>query len=179
MSLRSLLRWASRRQVLAVCAVLSAAFLLFFAASERQAPQGTPGMLDLQFAFSGARFDQTVTRWSEAGMLEIQRRNLWIDLLFPLAYFFLLSGLLGALTLPSDTGPGRGLTLLLALPFLAGLLDWLENGLQIVVLGQGSARSAVLILLSSTAAAVKWVLLTVSGVAILSALVRRCFRVIP
>jgi hypothetical protein len=177
--LHSLLRWASRTQVLAVCAVLSVGFLLFFGATERQAPGGTPGMLDLQIAFSRARFDEIVARWNDVGVLEIQTRNLWIDLLFPLAYSFLLSGLLGALTLPSGARPGRGLTLLLALPFLAGLLDWLENGLQIVVLGQGSGRSSCLILLSSTAATMKWALLTVCGLAVLSALVRRSFRPAP
>jgi hypothetical protein len=173
MMLHSLLRWASRRQVLAACAVLSVTFLLLFAATERQAPAGTPGTIDLQFAFSRARFDQIVLRWDEAGVLEMQRRNLWIDLLFPLAYSFLFSGLLWALALPSDARPGRGLALLLTLPFIAGMLDWLENGLQILVLGQGSAHLACLVLLSSTAAAVKWVLLAVSGVAVIVAAVRR------
>jgi len=174
--LHTLLRWASRREVLAVCAVLSVAFLLFFAATERQAPEGTPGMLDLQLAFSGARFDEIVTRWNETGMLEMERRNLWIDLLFPLTYSFLLFGLLGALSLPSGARPGRGLTLLLAFPFVAGLLDWLENGLQIFLLGQGSARSTLLIRLSSTAAAVKWALLVVSILAIAYHLGRKALQ---
>jgi hypothetical protein len=177
-SIHSLLHWASRRQVLVACAVLSVAFLLFFAATESQAPEGTPGMLDLQLAFSGARFDEIVTRWNETGMLEMERRNLWIDLLFPFAYSFLLSGLLGALALPLGVQPGRGLTLLLTFPFLAGMLDWLENGLQIFLLGQGSARSAFLILLSSTAAAMKWVLLAVCALAIVCHLVRRAFQAV-
>jgi hypothetical protein len=174
----SLLHWASRRPILVVCGVLSAAFLLYFAATERQAPEGTPGMLDLQIAFSGARFDEIVARWNETGMLEMERRNLWIDLLFPFAYSFLLSGLLGALALPPGDRPGRGLTLLLTFPFLAGVLDWLENGLQIFLLGQGSARSAFLILLSSTAAAMKWALLVVCALAIVYHLGRRAFQAV-
>jgi hypothetical protein len=174
----SLLHWASRRRVLVVCGVLSVAFLLFFAATERQAPEGTPGMLDLELAFSGARFDEIVARWDETGVLEMERRNLWIDLLFPLVYSLFLSGLLGALALPPGTQPGKGLTLLLTFPFLAGVLDWLENGLELFLLGQGSARSAFLVLLSSSAAAVKWALLVVCALAIVYHLGRRAFQAV-
>jgi hypothetical protein len=177
-TIHRLLHWASRRQILVVCGVLSVAFLLFFAATERQAPEGTPGMLDLELAFSGARFDEIVTHWNETGVLEMERRNLWIDLLFPLVYSLFLSGLLGALALPPGARPGRGLTLLLTFPFLAGVLDWLENGLELFLLGQGSARSAFLILLSSTAAAMKWVLLAVCALAIVCHLVRRAFQAV-
>jgi hypothetical protein len=170
------LRWASRWQVLAVCAVLTAAFLLFFWSTEAQAPADTPGMIDLQLAFSEAKLDHIMESWAKSDMLEVQRRNLWIDLLFPFVYCFLLSGLLGALALPSDARPGTCLTVLLTLPFVAGLLDWLENGLLLFILGQGSARPPFLILVSSTVAAAKWVLLAVTAMAILVALARRVLQ---
>jgi hypothetical protein len=133
-------------------------------------------MIDLQLAFSEEKLDYIVDSWARVGVLELQRRNLWIDLLFPFVYAFLLTGLLAALALPSDARPGRGLSILLTLPFFAGLLDWLENGLLLFILSQGSARPPFLILLSSTVAGAKWVLLAVSAIAIIFALARRVLR---
>jgi hypothetical protein len=173
--LRGLLGWASRWPVIAVCALLTVGLLVFFTVAERAAPEGAPGVVELELAFSEARFDDIVERWAEAGTLEVQRRNLRIDLLFPFAYSFLLFGLLGAVIAPSETRPGRGLSLLLWLPFIAGLLDWLENGLLLFLLGPGGDRAHGLIVLSSTIAAVKWILLAVSAAAIILALARKVF----
>jgi hypothetical protein len=173
---RSLLGLASRWPVIAACALLTVAFLLFFAATEHAAPEGTPGVVELQLAFSEARFDDIAERWAEAGTLEVQRRNLWIDLLFPFAYSFLLFGLLGAATTHAETRPGRGLILLLSLPFVAGLLDWLENGLLLFVLGPGGDRAHGLIVLSSTVASVKWILLVTSVIAITAAFARKVLQ---
>jgi hypothetical protein len=173
---RRLLGWASRWPVIVICGALTVGFLLFFTSTERAAPEGAPGVVELELAFSEARFDHIVESWVEAGMLEAQRRNLWIDLLFPFAYSFLLFGLLGAVTTHAETQPGRGVTLLLSLPFVAGLLDWLENGLLLFLLGSGDDRSQVLIVLSSTVASVKWMLLLVSAAAIVLALARSVVR---
>lgn len=176
MLFRRLLGWASRWPVIVICAALTLGFLIFFTITERAAPAGTPGVVELELAFSEARFDDIVERWVKAGMLGVQRRNLWIDLLFPVAYSTLLFGLLAAVSVPSGTQPSRGHILLLSLPFVAGLLDWLENGLLLFLLEPGDVHSPLLILLSSTAASVKWILLVVSAAAILLALARRVFR---
>jgi hypothetical protein len=173
---RSLLGWASRWPVIVICAALTLGFLLFFTITERAAPAGTPGVVELELAFSEARFDDIVERWAKAGMLEVQRRNLWIDLLFPVAYSTLLFGLLAAVTTQAGTQPSRGHILLLSLPFAAGLLDWLENGLLLFLLGSGDGRSRLLILLSSTAASVKWMLLVTSVIAIMAASVSRVLQ---
>jgi hypothetical protein len=59
---------------------------------------------------------------------------------------------------------------------VAGLLDWLENGLLLFLLAPGSGRSRLLIVLASTVPSVEWILLMVSAVAILLALARRVVR---
>jgi len=67
------------------------------------------------------------------------RRMLWLDLLFPLAYVPALAWTIARL--PEEIGSvslGWGMTVLLALPVLAGLADWVENG----VLLQQSSSSA-------------------------------------
>jgi hypothetical protein len=90
--------------------VLTALFLLYFSATERAAPVGTPEVLDLELAFTAARFNGIVDQWAEAGTLGVQQRNLWLDLFLPLAYAGLLTGLLVMLALLSSGEPRPGLS---------------------------------------------------------------------
>jgi hypothetical protein len=153
--------------------VLTVVFLLYFSGTERAAPQGTPGVVELELAFTEERFNAIVDQWAEAGTLAVQQRNLWLDLLFPLAYAGLLTGLLGMLALPSSSEPKLGLSNLVTLPLVAGVLDWVENGLLIWLLGQGHYHGPSLVFLMSTISLIKWLLLLVSGAAISYHLLRR------
>lgn len=168
-ALLSLARWP----LVALCGVLTALFLLHFSATERAAPESTPEVLELELAFTADRFNGIVDQWAESGTLGIQERNLWLDLFFPFAYGGLLIGLLGLLALPSSGEPKLGLSILLPLPLVAGGLDWLENGLLIWLLGEGHNHWPSLVLLMSTVSSIKWLLLLVSGVAVIYLLVKR------
>jgi hypothetical protein len=153
--------------------VLTVLFLLYFSATERAAPEGTPGVMGLELAFTEERFNGIVDQWAEAGTLGVQQRNLWLDLLFPFAYAGLLTGLLGRLALPSLGEPKLGLPILVTLPLVAGVLDWIENGLLIWLLGQGHYHGPILVFLMSMVSSFKWLLLLVSGAAIIYQLLRR------
>jgi len=168
-ALARLARWP----VVALCAVLTALFLLYFSATERAAPEGTPEVLELELAFTTDRFDSIVDQWAESGTLAVQQRNLWLDLFFPFAYGGLLTGLLGLLAVPSSGEPKLRYAVLLPLPLVAGVLDWMENGLLIWLLGQGHNHWPTFVLLMSTISSVKWLLLLVSGVAVIYQLVKR------
>jgi hypothetical protein len=98
-ALERLARWPN----VALCGVLTALFLLYFSGTERAAAGGTPGVMELELAFTEERFSGIVDQWAEAGALVVQQRNLWLDLLFPFAYAGLLTGLLGMLALPSSS----------------------------------------------------------------------------
>ena len=173
MSLTKALERLARWPIVALCGVLTALFLLYFSGTERAAPGGTPRVIELELAFTEERFNGIVDQWSEAGTLVVQQRNLWLDLLFPFAYAGLLTGLLGMLALPSSGEPKAGLSMLVTLPLVAGVLDWIENGLLIWLLGQGPYDGPVLVFLMSTVSLIKWLLLLVSGAAIICQLLRR------
>jgi hypothetical protein len=163
----------ARWPIVALGGVLTVLFLLYFSATERAAPEGTPGVIELELAFTPERFDGIVDQWAEAGTLGVQQRNLWLDLLFPFAYAGLLTGLLGILALPPSGEPRLGLSILVTLPVAAGILDWLENGLLIWLLGPGHYHGPIPVFLMSTISLIKWLLLLVSGAAIIYQLVKR------
>jgi hypothetical protein len=173
MSLTKALTGLARWPIVALCGLLTVLFLLYFSATERAAPEGTAGVIELELAFTEARFNGIVDQWAEAGTLGVQQRNLWLDLLFPFAYAGLLTGLLGMLALRSSGEPQLGLSVLVTLPLVAGVLDWIENGLLIWLLGQGHYHGPILVFLMSSISLTKWLLLLVSGVAIIYHLVKR------
>lgn len=160
-------------QILLVCGLLTVAFMWFFSSADRAAPEGTPGIIELEVAFSADKFSDIVQQWSKASTLQLQKRNLWIDLLFPIAYSSFLSGLHGALAIRTAQEPSQGVTVLLALPIVAGLLDWIENGLLLMLLRDITSFSVPLVFLASTAASIKWILILVSALAIVYHSVRR------
>jgi hypothetical protein len=167
-ALRRLAHWP----LVALCGLLTALFLLYFSATERAAPQGTPGVLELELAFTPQRFNGIVDQWAEAGTVEVQQRNLRLDLLFPFAYAGLLTGLLALLARPPSGAPKLLLSILLTLPPVAGVLDWFENGLLIWLLGHDPYQWPTLVLLMSAISSIKWLLLLVSGVAVIHQLVK-------
>jgi hypothetical protein len=158
--------------VIAVSGALTVAFLLWFGLTDVQAPQGTPSFLQLQLAFTEERFDYVISSWSAAGTLTLQERNLWIDLLFPPVYGAFLAGLLGLTTRGSRGERNRSLAIILTLPFLAGALDWVENGSLLWLMAHFPEHPSGMVLFASTIAAIKWGLLLASITAIAYYLVR-------
>jgi hypothetical protein len=172
---KALLRLA-RWPIVALCGVLTALFLLYFSATERAAPEGTPEVLELELAFTADRFDGIVDQWAEAGTLAVQQRNLLLDLFFPFAYGGLLTGLLGLLALPPSGEPKLGLSILLPLPLVAGVLDWLENGLLVLLLGWAVGQRQLLVAVASVVSSAKWILLLVSLMAVVCLLLKRAIQ---
>ena len=130
---------AAKWQVVLLCGVLTVAFMLSFSSADRAAPEGTPGIIELELAFSEDRFSDIVRQWAGAGTLPLQERNLWIDLVFPWACAVLLSCLLAWVAKGLYEEWPRGFVILLALPWVAGLLDWVENVLLLILLRDTSS----------------------------------------
>jgi len=85
---------------------------------------------------------------------------------FPFAYATFLSGLLGLLAMPSSDPPRAGLIVLLMLPLVAGALDWIENGLLILLLESTDGQRQLLVTIASVVASAKWIPLLVSLVVV-------------
>lgn len=137
-------------------------------------PPGAPSIFDLQLAFSAEKFQSVLAAWGERNVAAYVN-SMWLDYLYPIAYALALSAWLAVLTRRADRIPSRPALALFAAPFLAALLDYVENSLHLPMLAALHATPAALVFLASLAAAVKWTLAGVSILGILALTVRRLF----
>lgn len=147
-----------------------------FGILDRGRPAGSPGIVALQLAFSKEAFQRVITQWGPVGVRLYQQSTLGLDFFFPIAYALCLSSWIAWLSLTPGREPGRGLVTLFTLPWLAAVLDWIENISHLVLLRDVQHLSAPLVLIASTAAAIKWGLIAFSAGAIAYFIVRRARR---
>ena len=130
-------------------------------------PAGGPDVIDLELAISPGVFQQIVDLWGTETVADV-RRSIWVlDFLFPIAYAFLFSRLYRSLCETGEVTPYR---LVVLAPWIAGAADYVENILLLLMLGYAEAPPAVMVGAMSLAAILKFVLLTIAGGFILSAL---------
>lgn len=157
------------RIALLLCVLAAAGFVVL----GRGFPAGSPGVVDLQLAFTPDRFAGIVQQWGPSGVYAYLLSTRWIDSWFPFAYALLLSSLMSMLATRAD---GQCLRLghaTIALPWLAMVLDWLENTLHLILLRDPANLSATGVLVASVAAAIKWGLIAVTVLVLLFCLFRR------
>src|SRR5688572_21794400 len=156
----------TRVRLLFAAVAINLAFILAFAAMTRT-PAGGPDVIDLQLAMSPGVFQQIVELWGP-GTVAAVRRSIWVlDFLFPIAYAFLISRLYRSLC---DTGGVTPYRAVLLAPWLAGAADYVENVLLLIMLDGAGPQPAAMVRAMSSAAIVKFVLLTIAGGFTLSAL---------
>jgi hypothetical protein len=170
-------RKLAQRRVVLVALFVTLGFFVYFGLTGT-ASENAPTVFSLQLAFTEERFSEIVDQWRDADLLQIRKRNMWIDLLFPIAYAFCLSSMLAWSRLEPREKPAPTLKLLLTMPFVGGAFDWAENGLHLFLLTDASDYSASLIFLASIAASVKWLLVGVAFVVSVSAAVHRVWGII-
>jgi hypothetical protein len=155
-------------------ALLSLLFMLLavvlFAQFDRARPTGTPGIVALELAFSAQAFGNIALQWGAEAVRAYRTATLLVDYWFPLAYSLFLASLMALLS--SQAGKARWSNWV-ALPFIAALLDWVENTAHLVLLRDPTHLSGTLVLVASMAAALKWSLVAVSVVVILHLIVAR------
>jgi hypothetical protein len=123
-------------------------------------PAGGPNVVDLQLAMSPGVFKQIVDLWGPQTVADV-RRSIWLlDFLFPIAYAFLISRLYRSLC---QTGGVKPYRLVALAPWVAAAADYVENVLLLLMLGDPGPPSAVMVKAMSSAAIVKFVLLTIAA----------------
>ncbi|MFO3796464.1 MAG: hypothetical protein ACK8QZ_04165, partial [Anaerolineales bacterium] len=127
----------------------------------RNLPPQAPTIFDLQLAFSAERFQAVLAAWGEQNV-NAYLHSMWLDSLFPLAYALALGSWLAILTQRADHSPTRLTLCLFTAPFLAALLDYVENGLDVLLLAILPNMPPALVFLASLAAALKWALIAIS-----------------
>ena len=168
-------RLANKRLVwlaLALCALATVGFAVVGPGF----PGGSPGIVALQLAFNKETFASILRQWGPAGIRTYQTVTLWVDSWFPPAYALLLSSLIAVLAVRASGRTARLGRALFALPWLAMTLDWLENGLHLILLRNPANLSAALVLIASLAAALKWGLIAASVAGLILLVVARVRR---
>jgi len=157
-----LYRRVARARMVGISLLLTVLAFVVFAGFDRARPAGTPGVVALELAFSEEAFRRITTQWGAEGVHAYRTSTIYIDYWFPIAYALLLSSLIAILTVTPGETPSRRQVTCFALPFIAGLFDWVENTLHLVLLRDPSNLSARLVLVASIAAAIKWGLVVLS-----------------
>jgi hypothetical protein len=198
--LRRGVRWIERQvherlaRFLVGAFAVNAVFVVAFGAADLTPPGGPTGV-DLQLSFLFEPFARILSAWAPApGQLPAIEHRLWLtiaglDMLFPIAYAALLSGLYLAVTQTS----GQRYAAVVYLPFAAMAADWVENLILLFALLQSPwawwpgpldlaapARvTRVTVWLMSFMAATKFTLIAITTAFILFHLVKgEAFRVI-
>jgi hypothetical protein len=132
-------------------------------------PPGGPDVVDLQLAMSPGVFKQIVDLWGPETVAAV-RRSIWVlDFLFPIAYAFFFSRLYRSLC---ETGGVTPYRYVLAAPWIAAAADYVENILLLVMLGDPAPPSVLTVRAMSSAAILKFALLTVAAGFTISALLK-------
>ncbi|MFZ5755954.1 MAG: hypothetical protein ACOY3X_03535 [Pseudomonadota bacterium] len=135
------------------------------------APVGMDLFLALQTTLSPDTFAALVADLYRRGAVESYLGHFYYDFLHPVWYATLLALLL-ARAMNRLALPAAGNRWLL-LPFLAGLLDLVENSLHIYMVVDTANIAPPLVLLANGSALAKWALIGVCSVAVLVLFARR------
>lgn len=107
-----------------------------------------------QTTFSKAVLLALLHQWQDAGLMGNYHLHFYFDFLHPVWYAIFLSALMaGAMNL-NDT-PQR-FNFLLALPFIAGLMDLVENIFHVMFISDFNGITQPMVFFSALAANVKW-----------------------
>jgi len=125
--------------------------------------------LAIQLTLSHERFLTIASGWQSAGLMPVYCRHFYLDYLHPVFYSVFLSSFM-ALAF-ARRGVSSKYNVILFLPFLAALLDMVENSFHIYMLLDFTRITAGMVMMSGICTWVKW---TVSFLCFLIALVICC-----
>jgi hypothetical protein len=152
------LTWLNNPWVLGVTGI--AVFLLMSLLShiDTQATGGGPnGILGLQFAFSVEAARTIIQLWGPQGAALIAH-TMWIDYIYPPFYATFLASAIVYFSRKWAMFDVRTQMALIVPPYVAALLDYLENTLHLILLHHFPRLSAGLVETASIAATIKWLL---------------------
>ncbi|MFP4039619.1 MAG: hypothetical protein ACLFS7_03670 [Desulfosudaceae bacterium] len=125
-------------------------------------------LLVLQTTFSKDEFLSIIGTWKMSGVLQQFKLHFYLDFLHPVWYSIFLASLM-AISFNLN-GIEKKYNSLLLIPFVAGMLDLLENSVHLFLLANIGATSEANIFVSALAANLKW-LLAGTGILIVAVLV--------
>ncbi|MFQ6088440.1 MAG: hypothetical protein ACE5K0_06025 [Candidatus Methanofastidiosia archaeon] len=122
--------------------------------------EGSFDIVDFEFAFTEDKAREILQSW-KAELQEQAKRSIKIDFPFIIVYSLFLSSLT-LLLARTFKGTKRSIGIVLTLfPFLAGILDVLENVLLLSVLNSPNNINEIYVFIAGLAASVKFLLLSI------------------
>lgn len=119
-------------------------------------PLGAVDFFLAQTTFSRDIYLGYATRWQAAGLIESYYFHFWFDFVLPIWYALLLASMLAhGFKL---NGVAARWNVALAVPFVAGAMDLIENVFHLIFLSDLAAVQAPMVVASAVAANTKWAL---------------------
>ena len=143
-----------------IAMLLMFAIVMFYANPLIDGGNGA-SLLKLQLAFDKQSGIAILDSWGSGGAARFTQ---WIftDYLYAVSYAVFFSSLLSMLIVKKAKQNIAGYRLAVYLAFIAGLLDWTENTLEIIFVNHAAAFPESLFFLHSTVAAAKWAALPIA-----------------
>ena len=117
-------------------------------------------IIRLQLAFTKENVINLVNRWGSIGRNAVLHA-LYLDFIYPLIYVGLLCSSL-AFFGPTWEKLDRVARIIFSLPVIAAGLDYIENLIQLIILHDPYKVPSMFILIMSTVASMKWLLIAIS-----------------
>ena len=138
------------------------AIVIFYANPHIDGGNGS-GLIKLQLAYDKNAGIDIINSWGAAG---IDHFNQWIftDYLYAVSFSVFFASLLSILIVKKGKEEYLAYRTVVYLAFVAGLLDWIENTMELFFVNNSSEFSGVLFFLHSIVATVKWATLPIAVV---------------
>jgi len=118
------------------------------------------GVLALQLAFDKEVGIEIINTWGKSG-IENFKQLIFTDYIYALGYSVFFASILSVLILKKSKQNLSKYKLIIYLPFIAGLSDWIENTLELLFINSPIEFSNTLFFIHSIIASIKWLTLPI------------------
>jgi len=118
------------------------------------------GVLSLQLAFDKEVGIKIINSWTQSG-IENFNQFIFTDYIYALCYSIFFTSILSVLILKKSKQNILKYKLIVYLPFIAGLFDWIENTLELLFINNPIEFSNILFFIHSIIASLKWIALPI------------------
>jgi len=120
-------------------------------------------VLALQLSFDKEVGIKIINSWTESG-IENFNKFIFTDYIYALGYSIFFASILSAFILKKGKQNISKYKLIIYLPFIAGLFDWIENTLELLFINNPSEFSNILFFIHSLIASLKWLALPIIAI---------------
>jgi len=118
------------------------------------------GVLSLQLAFDKKVGIEIINNWTQLG-IENFNKLIFTDYIYALSYSIFFTSIVSVLIVKKSKQNILKYKLIIYLPFIAGLFDWIENTLELLFINNPIEFSNTLFFIHSIIASLKWMALPI------------------